>query len=80
MVPLYLLLGIYQDEVLPVQMKEKAEAVKESEEMLAEEKVAELVSSLNQAVRRSLSRREDELDGETDRTLGVGLCRVNRWL
>ncbi|KAE9046946.1 hypothetical protein PR003_g1309 [Phytophthora rubi] len=41
--------GIYQDEALPVQMKEKAEAVKENNEMPAEEKVAELVSGLTQA-------------------------------
>ncbi|KAG6598040.1 uncharacterized protein IUM83_09320 [Phytophthora cinnamomi] len=41
--------GIYQDEALPVQLKEKAEAVKENESLPAEEKVAELVSSLSQA-------------------------------
>ncbi|KAL4108698.1 hypothetical protein PRIC1_000408 [Phytophthora ramorum] len=43
------LTGIYQDETLLTQLKEKAEAVKEDKEMPAEQKVVELVNSLNQA-------------------------------
>ncbi|KAF4324539.1 hypothetical protein BBO99_00001735 [Phytophthora kernoviae] len=40
--------GIYQDEMLSVQTKEKAEAVQKNEELTAEEKVEELVGSVDQ--------------------------------
>ncbi|POM63084.1 hypothetical protein PHPALM_27676, partial [Phytophthora palmivora] len=43
------LLGIYQDETLPMQLKDKTETVQQNEEMPAEEKVVELVSYLNEA-------------------------------
>jgi hypothetical protein len=44
--------GIYQDETLPTQLKEKAQAVKDDEEVSSEEKVEQLVRSLAQTVRR----------------------------
>ena len=42
---------MYSDETLPIEMKSKAASVKESEEMMAEDKVEALVGSLNEAVR-----------------------------
>ena len=68
------IVDIYLDETLPLQLKEKAEAVQAKEGITAEEKIVELVSSLIHAVGRYFQERWLDED-----TYVRAVSRANNW-